>query len=109
MQALIDFLTDNPDLVLRLAGDHLVLSAAGTALGFAVAFPMAIFGALLPRLGQSFAAIANVAQTVPSFAVLGLAIPLLGIGFAPALLALTLRALLPIFLIFFIPVSVKRL
>jgi osmoprotectant transport system permease protein len=98
MQAFIDFLADNSDLVLGLAGEHLLLSASGTTLGLAIAFPMAVIGVLLPRLGQGFAAVANVAQTVPSFAVLGLAIPLLGIGFAPALLALTLRALLPIFL-----------
>jgi osmoprotectant transport system permease protein len=98
MQAFIDFLADNSNLVLGLAGQHLLLSASGTALGLAIAFPMAVVGVLLPRLGQGFAAVANVAQTVPSFAVLGLAIPLLGIGFAPALLALTLRALLPIFL-----------
>jgi osmoprotectant transport system permease protein len=98
MQAFIDFLVGNSHLVLGLAGEHLLLSASGTALGLAIAFPMAVTGVLLPRLGHGFAAAANVAQTVPSFAVLGLAIPLLGIGFAPALLALTLRALLPIFL-----------
>ena len=98
MEALIAFFTQNAGLVAGLAQEHLVLSAAGTALGLLVGFPMAVAGALVPRLGQGFATVANVAQTVPSFAVLGLAIPLLGIGFAPALLALTLRALLPIFL-----------
>jgi len=98
MDPLVDFFLANGRQVSRLASDHLLLSVAGTVMGFAIAFPMAVAGALLPRLGQSFAAVANLGQTVPSFAVLGLAIPLLGIGFAPALLALTLRALLPIYL-----------
>ncbi len=98
MDALITFFAQNAELLGKLVRQHLVLSAAGTGLGFCIAFPMAVAGSLLPRLGQGFATVANLAQTVPSFAVLGLAIPLLGIGFAPALLALTLRALLPIFL-----------
>lgn len=98
MDALLAFFRDNAGQVLRLIGEHLELSASGTLLGFLLAFPMAVAGALAPRLGQGFSAVANLGQTVPSFAVLGLAIPLLGIGFAPALLALTLRALLPIYL-----------
>ena len=98
MEELLVFLSQNGDQVTRLGQQHLVLAACGTGLGFMIAFPMAIAGALVPRLGQLFAAVASVAQTVPSFAVLGLAIPLLGIGFAPALLALTLRALLPVYL-----------
>lgn len=40
--------------------------------------------------------IANVGQTVPSIAVLGLSMSFLGIGFLPAILALWIRALLPI-------------
>ena len=98
MISFLDFMVDNSDQIWLLLKQHIVLSASGTALGLAVAFPMAIMAALLPRLGQGFSAAANIAQTIPSFAVLGLAIPLLGIGFAPALLALSLRALLPIYL-----------
>ena len=39
---------------------------------------------------------ANVGQTVPSLAVLGLSMSFLGIGFTPAIFALWIRALLPI-------------
>ena len=42
--------------------------------------------------------LAGVGQTVPSLAILGLTLPLLGIGFRPSLFALTIRALLPILL-----------
>lgn len=98
MEELLAFFRDNGAQVTQLVREHLTLSATGTALGFLIAFPMAVAGALAPRLGRTFSTVANLGQTVPSFAILGLAIPLLGIGFAPALLALTLRALLPIFL-----------
>ena len=40
--------------------------------------------------------VANVGQTVPSIAVLGLSMGFLGIGFVPAIVALWVRALLPI-------------
>lgn len=39
----------------------------------------------------------GVLQTIPSLALLGLLIPLVGIGSPPVLIALTLYALLPIF------------
>jgi len=98
MNALFDFYAENAELIGQLLREHVALSAAGTAFGLLVAFPMAIAAILLPRFGQVCSVLANIAQTVPSFAVLGLAIPLLGIGFAPALLAIGLRALLPIYL-----------
>ena len=47
-------------------------------------------------LGPMVINIANVGQTVPSLAVLGLSMSFLGIGFAPAIFALWIRALLPI-------------
>jgi osmoprotectant transport system permease protein len=40
----------------------------------------------------------NVGQAIPSLALLGLMLPLLGIGFTPALVAICVRALLPILL-----------
>ncbi len=47
-------------------------------------------------LGPIAINIANVGQTVPSLAVLGLSMSFLGIGFVPAIFALWIRALLPI-------------
>lgn len=47
-------------------------------------------------LGPTAINIANVGQTVPGLAVLGLSMSFLGIGFTPAIFALWIRALLPI-------------
>lgn len=47
-------------------------------------------------LGPTVVNIANVGQTVPGLAVLGLSMSFLGIGFTPAIFALWIRALLPI-------------
>ena len=98
MLDLINFFADNQALLAKLLREHLVLVVIGTAAGLAIAFPMALAAIRIEPLGRVLSTAASIAQTVPSFAVLGLAIPLLGIGFAPALLALTLRAILPIYL-----------
>ena len=82
--------------VLQAVGEHLGLT--GVAVGLAVVLGVPL-GAFLSRerfLAGPVLAVIGVIQTVPSLALLGLLIPLLGIGDEPALLALYLYALLPI-------------
>lgn len=70
---------------LRLSGAAFVLSVAlGVALGLS---------------GSRFVSqLASLARTLPSLAVLALALPILGTGFLPSLLALTLYATAPVLL-----------
>lgn len=84
----------------ELAGDtgrHLLLVLVSLLAAAAVAVPL---GVALERVGQrgAEAAIrgAGVLQTIPSIALLAFMIPLLGIGIAPALVALWLYSLYPI-------------
>jgi osmoprotectant transport system permease protein len=76
--------------------EHLELTAVAVAIAIVIGVPL---GAYLVRerfLAGPVLAVIGVIQTVPSLALLGLLIPLLGIGEKPALLALFLYALLPI-------------
>jgi osmoprotectant transport system permease protein len=98
MSELVMFYAENRALVLVLAGQHMNLALSAVAIAAVLGFVAAILAARSERLGQLLLAIANLGQAVPSLAVLGFMIPLLGIGFLPALFALVLRALLPIFL-----------
>jgi osmoprotectant transport system permease protein len=85
-----------PDLW-RLLGQHLTLVLGALALGLALGVPLGIWAWLRPRLAGPVMAAAGLLQTLPSLALLSLLIALLGrIGFLPALLALSLYALLPI-------------
>ena len=59
--------------------------------------PAAIVFARRQRAAEAVLQLANVLQTIPSLALLGLLIPFVGIGSPPVLIALTLYALLPIF------------
>lgn len=85
-----------PDLP-RLALQHLGLVAAAVALATLLGVPLAVAASAHAGARALLLGTAGVLQTVPALALLAVAIGLLGrIGSAPALLALTLYALLPI-------------
>lgn len=90
-----------------LLASHLWLVLIALAAAIAVGIPLAIGAAERPRLRFAIATIAGVVQTIPGLALLALMVPLvaetggLGIGlspfgFPPAVIALSLYALLPI-------------
>ena len=90
-----------------LLASHLWLVLIALAAAIAVGIPLAIAVSGRPRLRFSIMTIAGVVQTIPGLALLALMVPLvaetggLGIGlspfgFPPAVIALTLYALLPI-------------
>lgn len=96
-----------PGLGDKLAA-HVVLSASAIGLAMLIALPMAVWAgrsAVVARLALS---LASLVQTIPALALLALFFPLLlslrtvfgpglpTLGFLPALMALTLYALLPI-------------
>jgi osmoprotectant transport system permease protein len=76
--------------------EHLVLVYGSLGLGIALSIPLAIISFYSRNLAQWIITFANLVQAVPSFAVVALVVPLLGIGFRPAVLAIVIRALLPI-------------
>lgn len=91
-----DFIAAHPGRFLTALGTHVALSATALGLAIAVAVPI---GVRVSRSRQAAAlaiAGANIGRTLPSLAILALAMPLLGTGFAPSLFALTLLALPPI-------------
>jgi len=85
--------------LLGMVERHLFLVAASTLAAIAVGLPAGIVAAHRPRIGKPILAVASIAQTIPSLALLGflLPIPLIGgIGPRIAVVALILYALLPI-------------
>jgi osmoprotectant transport system permease protein len=96
---LIDFLIRNRAEVLHLTLEHLFLVALATGAASAVGIPIGILLTRRPSLSKPVLATANVLQTIPSLALFGFLIPLLGshgIGRLPAVIALFLYSLLPI-------------
>ena len=83
------------DLLLHVR-DHLVLAGSALAAALAIAIPL---GGALARAGlarSAWLSAVSTARVIPSLAVLALMLPLIGIGFAPSFVALTLLAIPPI-------------
>jgi osmoprotectant transport system permease protein len=77
-------------------GTHVALSVSALLAALLVGIPVAAAIAERNRLRSVTLGAINVLRVIPSLAVLVLALPLLGVGFRPALLALTLLAIPPI-------------
>lgn len=81
----------------RLTRDHLWLVAVSVGIAVLIGIPLGTLAAARAVLGQGILGIVGLLQTVPSLALLAALIPLLGrIGTVPAMVALSLYALLPI-------------
>ena len=87
---------------------HVLLAASAIALGIAIALPLAVWASRSRTVARLALGFASLVQTIPALALLALFFPILlslravfgddlpTLGFLPALLALTLYALLPI-------------
>jgi osmoprotectant transport system permease protein len=85
--------------ILQRSGEHVLLVALAVALALAIALPLGVLIQERPHLARLVLGTASVVQTIPSLAIFGLllSVPLLGgIGPTPAVVALTLYALLPL-------------
>lgn len=90
------FVRDHADKLLEQTLTHIGLTFVSLLLALLIGLPLGILISRQTKLASSVLGVAGVLQTVPSVALLGFLIPLLGIGVGPALVALFLYALLPI-------------
>ncbi len=94
----LSYLLEHPAQVLALARAHLWISLLATGIAAAISIPLGILVHRVRAVRMPALSLVNVGQAIPSLALLGLMLPLLGIGFTPALVAIGARALLPILL-----------
>lgn len=76
---------------------HIQLTVAAVVIAALIAIPLAIWAENHRRYAEWLLQITGIFQTLPSLAILGLLIPIVGIGAPAALIALVIYALLPIF------------
>ena len=81
---------------LTALGQHLQLSLLTLLLAIFLAVPLAIYLSTRKRASNWVLQVAGIFQTIPSMALLGLFIPIMGIGTLPALTALVIYAIFPI-------------
>ncbi|MDM3855389.1 MAG: glycine betaine ABC transporter substrate-binding protein [Aphanizomenon gracile PMC649.10] len=81
------------------SGEHLILVIISLAIAISIGLPVGILITRQSKLASPILGLANAIQTIPSLAIFGflISVPFLGgIGKIPAIVALTLYALLPI-------------
>ena len=84
-----------PELLIKFR-EHLLLTGISTSFAIVAGVPLGILIARHKIARGSVLGVAGIVQTIPSLAMLAFLLPLLGIGIKPAIVALTLYALLPI-------------
>ena len=95
----LSFFSQHGDEILQATLEHVWLVAATMALAIIIAVPLGILVARRPWLSKPILGGANIAETIPSLALLGFLLPAPWIGERAdrvAITALTLYALLPI-------------
>ncbi len=76
--------------------EHIQISFIALLFAVLISIPLGIYLSKKAKIAEGIIGIAAVLQTIPSLALLGLFIPLFGIGKVPAIIALIIYALLPI-------------
>ncbi len=84
------------ETVLDATLEHIVLVYTTLFISILISIPLAFLSLYSKKLAFVVMKFANMVQAVPSFAVVAIMVPLIGIGFTPAVIAIMLRALLPI-------------
>src|SRR5699024_7208149 len=92
MSQFLNYLSFRWEHLLALAGAHVLVVIIAVAIAVTVGF----LTYRTHRPAEVALTIANIFITIPSFALFGLFIPILGLGFPPTVVALVMYAILPI-------------
>ncbi len=96
MSEFIDFMAAHTDELKEQTLEHLWLTLLSVTLAVIAGLTLGILISRNRKIAGPVMAVVNGIQTVPSLALLGVLLPVVGIGAVPAIIALFLYALLPI-------------
>jgi osmoprotectant transport system permease protein len=92
----INTITNRSDDIMTGLIEHLYLSFISIFIAILISLPLGIYISRKKQIAEFYIGITAVFQTIPSLALFGFLIPLLGTGSTTAIIALTVYALLPI-------------
>ncbi|RXT03547.1 ABC transporter permease [Ammoniphilus sp. CFH 90114] len=96
MMDFISVLQQRQDEIIQATVEHIQLSLVALLIAILISVPIGIFLTRNQKLASPVIGFASLCQTIPSLALLGFMIPIMGIGWTPAIVALTIYGLLPI-------------
>lgn len=96
MDGYVQYLSKNEALLWELLVNHIIIVVDSVWLALVIGVPLGVLCTYDDRLSKAILWTAGMVMTVPSIALFGLLIPLVGIGEIPVVIALVLYAQLPI-------------
>ncbi len=96
LNSFIDFVISRQSEIFHLFIQHVELTIFSVLISVLIAIPLGILIVKVNRLSGPVIGLVNIVQSVPSLALLGFLIPLLGIGSKPAITMVVMYSLLPI-------------
>jgi osmoprotectant transport system permease protein len=96
VMGLIEFITDNYLDIQKSLLRHIELVGISVLVGMVISIPLGIYLSRHKRMAGPLLAVAGTIQTIPGLVMLGFALIIFGIGMLPALVVLSLYAILPI-------------
>lgn len=96
MRTAMQFILDNYDRIGFAALRHLQICGWSIALAVLVGVPLGLLAARVRGIAMPILAAVSIIYTVPTLAMYGLMLPILGLGLVPAVAAIALYSLLPI-------------
>lgn len=93
---LINTFINRSDDIIPAFQEHIFLAGIAMLIAIVIAVPLGIILTRFEKMAETVIGITAIVQTIPSLALLGFMLPIFGIGTVPAVIALTLYALLPI-------------
>ncbi|MFZ5790823.1 MAG: ABC transporter permease [Pseudomonadota bacterium] len=94
--SVLTFLATNWPRILDLTWGHIELSLYAVGIAFAIGVPLGVSCYCIRPVATVVLNAVSVIYTIPTLALFGIMIPLLGIGILPAIVAVVLYSLLPI-------------
>lgn len=96
LNSFINFVVGRKDEIIRLFLQHIQLTIFSVLVSVAIAIPLGILIVRYRKLAVPVIGFTNIVQSIPSLALLGFLIPILGIGSKPAIIMVVMYSLLPI-------------
>lgn len=97
LNSILNTLHSQSGAILKATQQHIEISLVSLLIVMVIAIPLAIALKDHQKIAEGCLQVTGIIQTIPSLAILGLLIPLVGIGTVPAIIALVLYAIMPIF------------
>ena len=96
INSFIKFVIDRKSEITGLLMQHIQLTIFSILIAVAIAIPLGILIVRYRKLAGPVIGFTNIVQSIPSLALLGFLIPVLGIGSKPAIIMVVMYSLLPI-------------